>query len=373
MPQHVTLVHFNHSIERGQVSWPDLGRTDKRPNYGDMLVCASLLNHLPASTPTKRLNFGKFASEQTDFALIRGSTYLHNNFDYETAIETIKSIDGPLTIIGLGAQSAISDPKFLDNNSEARTFIELLNDRSKSISVRGSFTAEVVSRLGAKNVRITGCPSLFYTNKPPQVYLPELLKTPHRRLGVSLHSGLRKSMYCNDPDNARIKHGEAIRFAIDNSSKASLFEQGVKIEYDIADIRLPFQQRIEAAEVVLEKIGISEYLTPIELLSQMVSVKTIDDWLNKVRDIDAIFGFRFHGNMIGLLQSIPCYYWVYDSRLLEFCELYNLPWQSVSDGWQNPVTKILDHNWDKANKSFLTCYDELKKCYNENGLENSLP
>ena len=98
----------------------------------------------------------------------------------------------------------------------------------------------------------------------------------------------------------------------------------------------------------------------------------IDEWLAKIRDVDAVTGFRFHGNMIGLLQSLPCYYWVYDSRLEEFCNLYKLPYQDVSDPWRDPVRAMLEHDWDAANKSFEACHAELVACYAENGVETSL-
>ena len=369
---HVALVHFNHTLDNGKVSWADMGVSDMRPNYGDMLVCASLLQHLDPKVKTFRRAFGKLVDQPCDIALIRGSTYLHHKLDFRAAINTIDSIDGPLAIIGLGAQAPTQDPTFLDDNADAREFVTKLAEKSRSISVRGQFTAEVVARLGAKDIRITGCPSLFYSCAVPQVTLPDLLATPHRRLGVSLHSGLRHSMYCRDPENARIKHTLALRHALDHSSKASFFEQGVKMEFDIADHRLPFETRMERAGEMLARIGGEDVISREELMAGMVSVRSIDEWLAKVRDVDAAFGFRFHGNMIALLQGIPCYYWVYDSRLKEFCDLYKLPYSDVAEDWTDPVKAILDHDWDSANAAMASCHRELRACYAENGIPTIL-
>ncbi|SLN68959.1 polysaccharide pyruvyl transferase family protein [Roseisalinus antarcticus] len=374
MAKTTALVHFNHKMVDGKVAWNDLGTTDFRPNYGDMLVCAALLQHLgPAAAEAgeTRMMFGQPA-RPADVALVRGSTYVHKNFDYRKAMKTLEGFDCPIAIIGLGAQSQQNDPTFLDDNADARDFVACLNERSKSISVRGAFTAEVLTRLGAQNIRVTGCPSLFYSCAVPSVTLPGLLDTPERRLGVSLHTGLRGSIYCRDPAKAREKHVQALVHAIEGSSKAGFFEQGVKLEFDLADHRLPFEARMAAAREVLAHIGGEGALSPEQVIAHTVSVRSIDDWLSKVRDVDAMVGFRFHGNMVGLLQGLPCYYWTYDSRLKEFCELYKLPYSDVAEEWVDPVRAMLDHDWDAANAAFATCHAELKACYAENGIETVL-
>ncbi|MEL6957341.1 MAG: polysaccharide pyruvyl transferase family protein [Pseudomonadota bacterium] len=369
----VALIHFNHTERDGKVTWSDMGTTDARPNYGDMLVCASLLEQLDPNVTTFRARFGRIVQQSHDVALVRGSTYLNHRFDFVKATATVESIDSPLAIIGLGAQSPTQDVTFLDDNQDAKRFIEVLAEKSVSISVRGDFTAQVVERLGGKNIRVTGCPSLFYSRRIPKVRRPMMLASHLRRIGVSLHTGLRQSMYCSDPENARAKHVMAMSYTIRNSAKPSFFEQGVKLEFDLADQRLRKEDRRAAADSVLERLGGYGHLSEDELIAYMVSVRSIDEWLSKARDLDAMIGFRFHGNMVALLQSIPCFYWVYDSRLREFCDLYKLPYQAVSDPWQDPVEAMLNHDWDTANAAFRSCYGELLACYEENGIPHSLP
>lgn len=371
--KNIGLIHFNHTTRNNQVTWADMGVSDARPNYGDMLVCASLIQHLDQDTIWYRSKFGVDAKKPLDAALIRGSTYLNRKFDFEAAVRSVESIDAPLAIVGLGAQSPEQDVTFLDDVPLARRFIEILSEKSKSISVRGEFTADVVRRLGAKDVRVTGCPSLFYSGRIPQVRMPMLLGTRHQRLGVSLHTGLRNSMYCRDPENARAKHVMAMLHSVRNAAKSSFFEQGVKLEFDLADQRLSAEDRLAAATAVLDRLDGVGLLSEQELIAYTVSVRSIDDWLSKARDLDAMVGFRFHGNMIALLQSIPCYYWVYDSRLREFCDLYKLPYQDVSEDWIDPVDAMLAHDWDAANSAFRSCYEELRACYEENEIPHCLP
>jgi len=367
------LVHFNHTDSDSLTVWADMRTSTWKPNYGDMLVCASIIRQIKGARDGVRVGFGGVLKTPVDRAIVRGSTYLHKNFDFEAANKTLDSIDAPLAIVGLGAQNPILDPAFLDDNEGARGFIARLNEKSSSISVRGAFTAEVAERLGAKNIRITGCPSLFYTLTCPVVAVPELLKLPQRSLGISIHSGLTKNIFCHAPKEAREKHGQAIAWAIHNAANVSIFEQGVLLEYDIADHTLPFAERRSAAEQVIERIGAQELFSPEDLMARMVSVKSIEEWLAKARDVNAIFGFRFHGNMVALLQGKPCYYYTYDSRLKEFCDLYGLPHQDVTEGWVDPVHAMIEHDWDKVNSRILELKGELVSFYSENGFSTTIP
>ncbi|MFV3078121.1 polysaccharide pyruvyl transferase family protein [Niveispirillum fermenti] len=367
----IALVHFNHIESRNHTTWPDMRTSKWKPNYGDMLVCIAILHELKLEK-TVRVNFGDTLSQPVDRAIIRGSTYLHKHFDFEAANKTLDSIDASLAIVGLGAQNPTKDVTYLDSNVGAREFIARLNEKSASISVRGDFTASVVERLGGRNIRVTGCPSLFYTLRAPQVRVPDMLAMPERSIGVSIHSGLTTNIFCHAPTEALTMHGKVIAWALENAANMSVFEQGVLREYDIADHDLSFAERREAAAEVIGRMRATELFSPERLMAHMVSVKSIEEWLAKARDLDAIVGFRFHGNMVALLQGKPCYYYVYDSRLTEFCEVYGLPYQGVTEDWCDPAQAMIEHDWIEANKKIKTCFEELKSFYVENSFISTL-
>lgn len=362
------LVHFNHTESQNLTTWPDMRTSKWKPNYGDMLVCLAILKELDLGE-TVRVGFSGTLKRPVDRAIVRGSTYLHNEFNFDHANLTLDSIDAPLAIVGLGAQNPTQDVTFLDNNAGAKAFISRLNEKSKSISVRGDFSAAVVERLGGKNIRVTGCPSLFYLLEAPVVRVPEMLSLPERSMGVSLHTGLSANIFCNNPTRARVLHGRAINWSIRNSANCALFEQGVLREYNVADRSLTYAERHAAAVATIDALNASEFLTPELLMAHMVSVKSIEEWLAKARDLDAIIGFRFHGNMVALLQGKPCYYYVYDSRLREFCDLYGLPYQDVAQTWTHPAEAMIVHDWDRANARIAACFAEIKAFYAENGFK----
>jgi hypothetical protein len=360
------LIHFSHVSSGGLTTWSMDLAPDYVPNYGDILVCRAILNQVDVG-PFVQLNFGEEADRKVERGLIRGSTYLHNEFDFDAAIRTIDSVDGPITIVGLGAQNPVLDLTFLDGNAGARAFVARLNERSASISVRGDFSAAIVERLGGKNIRITGCPTLFTSGRTPEVAIRGLLAHPKRRLGISIHSDLYDNLYCRSAQHAMGMHGPVIDFALRNSSQALLFEQGVLSEYSVADHTLPLEERLDHARTLFAKIGHPGF-DAVDLVAHMVSVESIEEWMAKVRDLDAMIGFRFHGNVIGLLQSLPCYYYVYDSRLNEFCDLYRLPHQEVETDFVDPVRAMLDHDWTLTNARLRACRAELDAFYLENGL-----
>ena len=341
-----------------------------KPNYGDALVSFSIVKQLKYDN-IQYVMFGQEVSNKKERnALIRGSTYLHNDFDFEKANKTIDSIDGQIAILGLGAQNPIQDIKFLDNNDGAKGFISRLNEKSRSISVRGDFTASVAQRLGGKNIRVTGCPSLFYDLKCPCISIPEMLKYPQRNIGISLLTQMCSNIFCNSPVLGRALHGKVIEYVLNNAANVFLFEQGVTIEYNICDQTRKFEDRLADAEKIVKTIsaGFSAY----DLLSRMVSVNSIEDWLDTTSKLDAMVGFRFHGNMIALLQGKPCYFFVYDSRIQEFCHLYSLPYQNVESKWKDPISSMLEHDWNETNLNINKCYNETIKFYDENGFKINL-
>ena len=364
----ITLINFNDSKANGMTTWPNILKSTWKPNYGDMLVCAAIQKIVPSES-YHRVAFGEKSTKKTDFSILRGSTYLHNEFDFSKAISTVDSIETPIITVGLGAQNPSQDVSFLDNNKLAHEFISKLAEKSNSISVRGEFSAEVVRRLGAKNIRVTGCPSLFYYTDKPVVSVPDLLNCRDRRIGISVHTGLSENIYCRDPKRVFDLHKKLILSIKNNASNLNIFEQGTPHEFLISSFKEPYKERLEAANNLIKKIGLTALVRPEQLISWFASFDTVEEWLSKARDFDAFIGFRFHGNMVALNQGIPCYYYTYDSRLEEFCSLYKLPHHKLEENFEDPITAMLSHDWDQTNQSILACSREMNLFWSENNIK----
>jgi polysaccharide pyruvyl transferase WcaK-like protein len=156
-----------------------------------------------------------------------------------------------------------------------------------------------------------------------------------------------------------------------NANAPRIFEQGNLLEYSIARHDAPYRDRLAAARRLIELLNIVD-LTSDQLVSYFVSIQSVEEWLGKVRDLDVLIGFRFHGNIIGLFQGLPCFFYCYDSRLKEFCELYRLPYREVEYDYEDPVRIIADHDWSKTNDATRSCYKEMYDFFIENNIPQSL-
>ncbi|MBT9293157.1 polysaccharide pyruvyl transferase family protein [Prosthecodimorpha staleyi] len=365
----VALVHLNITHKGLIFGWPDMRVSTT--NYGDRFVASAIFRQINTAN-FRSFMFGQDVPDNIDYAVVRGSTYLHHQFQFEKANRTIDSINAPVALVGLGAQNSTQDPRFLDGNSDARSFVARLNEKCSSISVRGDFTAKVVERLGGKNIRVTGCPTLFYHLRTPEIAVPEMLRGQRRSLAISTHIALGKTMFCRDPDLTLALQGRTITHAIKNSAVTTIYEQGTRLEYDVADRSLAFGERLRAAQGAVSKLKADLYLSPLDLMVRTVSVRTVEEWIARMRDHDAAIGFRFHGNMVAMVAGRPSFYFTYDSRLSEFCDLYHLPSRAIEDGWQDPIQAILDHDWAETNRRFAKAFGELKAFYEENGVDHTL-
>ena len=157
-----------------------------------------------------------------------------------------------------------------------------------------------------------------------------------RRLGVSLHAGLHRSRFCHNVGALLRKHDPGDRVRPRLLGEVALFEQGVLREYVVGDAERPMAERLEAASKILARFPDGHRVQPADLVDHLVSVRSAGSGSRRPRGLDAMIGFRFHGNMVALTQGVPCFYYVYDSRITEFCRLYRLPHLAVEDPWVGP-------------------------------------
>jgi hypothetical protein len=87
-----------------------------------------------------------------------------NDFNYwDDLNKLIENIQIPIVVFSLGANSLTGAD--LEVHSKLAPglvrFLKLLSDRTRELGIRGEFTADVLTKLGITNFRVTGCPSYF--------------------------------------------------------------------------------------------------------------------------------------------------------------------------------------------------------------------
>lgn len=89
---------------------------------------------------------------------------------YDRLTQFLQKIKIPVTPMSLCANSSNGfDLKLTDRlSTEQKKFLATLSEKSKFIGVRGHYSAEILSKLGIKNVKVIGCPS-YFENGPMRV------------------------------------------------------------------------------------------------------------------------------------------------------------------------------------------------------------
>jgi polysaccharide pyruvyl transferase WcaK-like protein len=207
--------------------------------------------------------------------------------------------------------------------------VQAVAARCHSIGVRGAFTAEVLNRIGIKNVELTGCPS-FYLHSPR-----ELGAAFAQRKGASTKLSLNASRnvmsHSENPD--KMKEVECRMYQLTRSSDAQFVLQSELEEMRILSSDSEDEQTNLAARIG-SSLGWSDISS--EELRDCVRSKfkiyfDIDEWRASIAKCSFSAGSRFHGNLIALLSGVPAHVICHDTRTRELCELGGVPHSLLQD------------------------------------------
>lgn len=239
----------------------------------------------------------------------------YNDFSH-LAVHLEKSQLERIALIGIGAQSNFYDPSLHIPPSIMRV-LKVASERSKSIGVRGYYTAELLNRRGIKNVDVIGCPSMFEH--------PSLAPIRHdAKLDMS-----RMSIHTTPSGNFRDCNSELFAFARRHGADYVLQNETqlhplLPENSDIA-ISEDEEKRIRFFCEYYRKAGVSGQEIRDWLTSHARIFFDYDEWHTYMADRSFVIGSRFHGNMVPLHAGTPTLTLWFDSRTREMVEYLNLP------------------------------------------------
>lgn len=349
-------------------------KPDHYHNIGDAFVYDSSLkllefSHLdginirePSDADIERYN------NQFDYAFLRGSNYLHNDMDWENAAKVLARLRIPVVAFGIGAQASSKRPLAL--NQSTRRVMELIGERSTSVGVRGTYTADVLWGLGIRNVRIIACPTIFRNNDPTlRIDLPPLSAvrdvayTLRREVNGAYAQDLRRYL---DLQRDTILDLSG-RFDLDVLAQGEVEEKHVLWGNDERRAKAIHQLRqqgwLRGPEDPLEKI----YST------KLFYSDNVSEFEQKVRHKHLVLGYRLHGNLLGLANRVPAIYFTYDSRTAEFAETLQIP---SFDVFSSKPFHLEDY-WDQAlferfNRAYYQTYRAMRLFLDENGVAHKM-
>ncbi|WP_407561305.1 polysaccharide pyruvyl transferase family protein [Streptomyces sp. 184] len=229
----------------------------------------------------------------------------------------IEQLTIPVVVIGVGAQvGADYDTERLKSiEPSVKRFMKAVLKRSASVGVRGELTAGYLKGLGFKDVDIIGCPSMFlHGDTFPEIRRPEAGITDASRIAINV-----------SPDAVRVGPIAAI----------------AQRAYERFDDLTYYAQNLTDAEMLLwgdtsAERGLTPELPTLAAHSLVRDGRTrvpTDPygWLAELREHDFAFGTRIHGNIAALLAGTPAVVLVHDSRTLELCRYFGIPYEMLAD------------------------------------------
>lgn len=287
-------------------------------NTGNLVFIRALKNIFnPVIFPLWDVDSGAFRDDPAVTHYITTELiWLTENTIYPHVWKMLSGIgDKPLVPISVGVHSRTDSTK-INLHPDTVKLLRTISERA-ILGVRGEYSAAVLERLGILNLKIIGCPSLYYGMDDTF----RLEKKPFRE-------GMKTAV------NFRTFYG-------------SLRPAECEFLTYAANRRMPFAEQTQQ-ELSLENC--QNNLPQYEYLSAWLKEQKrvffeIDPWVEWLRQFDFSMGSRFHGNVLAVMNGIPALTMVIDGRMQEMTRLFRLPTMDAKDF---SMDKPLSYYYDLA-------------------------
>jgi len=258
---------------------------------------------------------------ELDLLIFPAANQIAEGNDLGYFADRLEKTNLPMIVIGLGAQAAgMGDALHL--SSGTRRWLDLISDRTNSIGVRGTYSAEVLASLGIHNVTVCGCPSLFINEK--------------NNLGAIL-----EDKYNSKITRILTHQGEMAAHTID--FERALFNFCVRngtryvCQAPLTPIALARNEFLDISSKNFSDFR--EYYAPetcdLDLIRHikynMIAFFDFEEWINFSKNFDLSIGARLHGNFLAMQGETPAIIVTHDSRTLELAQTVLAPVLSTED------------------------------------------
>lgn len=260
--------------------------------------------------------------------VIPAANWLGPHVDFSDLADRVEQLDIPVILIGLGAQDA--DYSGTVNVPEGTLrFIRAVSERSNSISVRGAYTRDILEGFGIRNVKITGCPSLYQELQPnSEEKLRESLR--HDTGRTLLHSTRYTARYRPFIDTPSV-HLDIFRFAFRSQSDIL-----VQSEPEEISLLVEASEKPELDEVLRTSL-VELYDAPdwrslrAYILKHTKVFFDVPSWSGAMGNYRSAFGTRLHATIMALNSGVPAVLVNHDSRTREVSEFACIPSVNARD------------------------------------------
>lgn len=306
-----------------------------------------------------------------DYVFLRGSNYIHADMRWQKTAEVLEKLKIPVLAFGIGAQAPKRGP--LQLSDETKRVLRLMADRTETIGVRGTYTAETLWSLGIQNTRIVGCPTAFRRREPDlRITLPPLENVT--KVAVTLRREVSPA-YAENIQRYLTRHRDLIR------AMAARFDVTLAAQGEVEEKKIVLgspEQKQEGWTALEGNAWAKQWYLDDEIRSlyrtRLFYSDIVADYEALMAAQDFVLGYRLHGNLMALANGVPSVYFTYDSRTVEFAETFAIPSHNVFA--EKPFD--LEAYWDqglfeKFNLAYHLRYREMVTFLEENGIPHRLP
>lgn len=267
-----------------------------------------------------------------------------------------------LVMIGAGAQ-AYEFSEDINIPPGTLRLLEVVAERSKSIGVRGTYTAEILYKYGFKNLQVIGCPSIYSND-----WQRERFTRTYERDGVVIHA--TPNGFYRDKISALLTFGLKQRADYVLQNELELLPLIDKKDHLHPDEQNKLNFFVNYYhEGAVQTSELESWLT-----QHTRCFFSVDEWVKHLATKQLVVGARFHGNIAALMADTPCLTLVFDTRTKELCEFSSIPYMHLEDFESSfPVEELREMS---NTETFFACYPSKHNRYieflNDNGLSHNL-
>jgi len=295
-------------------------------NTGNMMIGYGLFHGLAAGHKAYHPGFGAIPAErlheQYDAIFVPASNFVSASVDLSSQADYFARTKLPIYCFGLGSQMLPGQKRSLQPGTER--FLRLVSERSGSIGVRGTFTAEILWELGIRNVSVVGCPSLLAI-RPEALNRLATQRPTLEKVALGFSNNVRQHGLV--PDAMRACENGLFQRMLGENAFYILQNEAAELNLLAAMERGDTAGAMEAIQRIARLFEVAPGRTDVQrFLETRVRVFfSVEDWVGCARTMTAAIGTRFHGNIAALLAGTPALFLVHDMRTLELCDLLRAP------------------------------------------------
>jgi len=270
-------------------------------NTGNLLFTEAVFSqvsgavHISSREPEK-------LTESCSHICIPAANWIYPGFDFGWLGDMLERANLPVCCVGLGAQTGIQHIRELKEGT--LRFLKILSAMSKSIGVRGSDTAKVLSELGITNVDVVGCPSMFQSFTVPKVEIPAW--------DSQMTTGMSFTRFGLAPSDEGTAQCRLARYTFEHADV-------IYFQSEIPEIKFLANEGDISPELA-RYYGHSQDVVRTTLASKGRCFNNLEDWIDDLKACSLIISSRIHGCISAILAGVPAVLLTHDLRTGELAE-----------------------------------------------------